>query len=1003
MLPVKLKLQAFASYVEAAEIDFERLDRLFLIHGETGAGKTAVLDAVTYALYGESSGGDRTDMRCVLPAAEKLPTLVEFTFKIRGGLYKFTRTVTVTPRSKKLEQKQDCFYFDASSGCFRSFFDNPKQSSVRAKAEELTGLSAEQFRQVIILPQGKFEQLLTSASRDKEDILSTLFGADKYTRLSDKLWEKSEALRKRLDGEARALDSMLAAEKIESREQLEPELERLRTEADALSPQLEEARRELSESRGRLTAAELLAAKFSELEAAEKRLAELDLSREDTESRRLLLKRHENASRALGERNAFASAEKNFADRENLLALAEKSLSSAEKGLAEAEKVKAAFSEREAENKVKSEKLAVLISLAPLYEKISRKIEELNRLSAQAELCAKRFGAAEKKALDCDKAVSELREKREYIEHNFSRRLPELAARLEDLKRGAEAEKRLAAYSAALEKIREKIALLNGGADRLEAERAAAEKRYDKLYGDYIRNAAAELSSRLKEGMPCPVCGSLSHPAPAEASESSATAAEVKAARAVFEKLSAELANMRTEIAREEARIPAAEDCIASERRIVSDTRYTPEELEAVLPEYGKAAAENGKLPETDRRLNELSALRTELESLLAAEARELEAARNAEYGAKAEISAIRESLDPEFGDETAYAAEVRRLKADTEAFVREKEQADSSRSAAERLRIQAAAAAEQARNECGSARSARDSAKAAFMEKLSVLGIAPEEYGGLLLTEENAARLSDGIKEYDLAMHAARERAGTLKKELADKARPQLEELKAAAENAENILSELSGRQALAEERLVRLQKLSEEYSDRFAVLLAERESSDKLSAFAGFMRGDRGISFTRYFLGMMLSLVTDEANRILADVSGGRFRLRVKSGGGANSKQGLDLEAETLTADFKAAYGVKNLSGGEKFLISLALSLGLSAVAQSRSGGIGVEAMFIDEGFGSLDPASLKEAVSVLCGLAAGRSSIGIISHVEELKNVIPCGIRIKKNAAGASFVTV
>ncbi|MDE6599849.1 MAG: SMC family ATPase, partial [Oscillospiraceae bacterium] len=168
-------------------------------------------------------------------------------------------------------------------------------------------------------------------------------------------------------------------------------------------------------------------------------------------------------------------------------------------------------------------------------------------------------------------------------------------------------------------------------------------------------------------------------------------------------------------------------------------------------------------------------------------------------------------------------------------------------------------------------------------------------------------------------------------------------------------------------------------------------------------FMRGDEGISFTRYFLGKMLSLVTTEANRILGEGRGGKFRLRVKSDYAANSKQGLDLEVETLTADFKVAYGVKNLSGGEKFLISLALSLGLSAVARSRSGGIDMEAMFIDEGFGSLDPASLREAVAILCGLAAGRTTIGIISHVEELQNVIPCGISVRKNPDGTSSVTI
>lgn len=1003
MIPVKLKMQAFASYAEAAEIDFEKLDSLFLIHGETGAGKTAVLDAVAYALYGESSGGDRTDMRCALPAAEDLPTLAEFTFKIRDGLYKFTRSVTVTPRSKKLEPKQDCFYFDRDSGCFRSFFENPKQSLVRAKAEELTGLSAEQFRQVIILPQGKFEQLLTSGSKDKEEILSTLFGADKYTRLSDKLREKAEALRKKLDAETGALCAMLAAEKIESAEALDAEILKHEEEAEALIPKLDEARRSRAEILERLTEAELLTVKFSELEGLESRLAELDRGKDAAEEKRLALKKHEKALLAAAEQRAFASAEKNLADREKRLALAEEALSSAGKKLAEAEKKKNAAAGREAEYQTKAAELTVLKSLAPLYEKISLKSAELDRLSGKAVLCGERRSAAEKKARKCGEDMSELSGQREHIMRYFSGRLPELAARLNELKSGEAAEKRLAKYASALKKIQESISLLTGSADRLEADRASAESRYDGLYESYIRNAAAELSSSLKEGRPCPVCGSLSHPAPAGLSENTVTAGEVRAARAAFEKLSKELAGIRSRIAAEEARIPAAEDYIAAERKTVSDTRYTPEELGEVSLKYSEAVRENGKLPAVDRELNELSARKDGLEKQLADEALKYEAARDALSKAEAELSALKESLDPRFGDGDSYDAGVRRLKEDVDGFLREKESSSREYSAAEKRKIQASAAAEQARAEYDSAVLLRDSAREAFLEKLAVLGISPDGYGSLLLSEENAAALAEQVNEYDRAVHSAMERRNVLKNELREKKPPLLDETRAAAKRSDEILSELSGRQALISERLNRLKKLSEEYSSRFAALRDERERSDKLSAFAGFMRGDRGISFTRYFLGMMLSLVTEEANRILADVSGGRFRLRVKSDYAANSKQGLDLEAETLTADFKVVYGVKNLSGGEKFLISLALSLGLSAVARSRIGGIDIEAMFIDEGFGSLDPASLKEAVAVLCRLAAGRNTIGIISHVEELKNVIPCGIRIGKNPDGASYITV
>ena len=1003
MLPVKLVMQAFESYAGKTEIDFERLDSLFLIHGETGAGKTAVLDAVTYALYGESSGGDRTDMRCALPAAEKLPTLVEFTFKIHGELYRFTRSITVTPRSKKLEARQDCFYFDKASDCFRAFFENPKQVFVRAKAQELTGLSAEQFRQVIILPQGKFEQLLTSGSRDKEEILSTLFGADKYTRLSDKLWEKSERLRKELDDETKSLKAMLAAENAESPEQLDGEIKRLSEEAETLSPELDKAKKKLDALREKLTAAELSAAKFNELNEAENRLKELDKSRAETEEKRLVLKKHENASRALAEKNALASAEKNLSERRSGLDTAEKKLFSAEEKFLLSEKKKTALAEKEPGHLAKTEQLAVLKNLAPLYEKISGKTAELKKLSEQTELCGKRKANAEERVGKCVSEAERLSEKRERIEQEYSRKLPGLAARLNELKNGAEAKKRLDTYTSALDEIRRKIAAMTAEADRLEQEKSEAESRYDRLYGDYIRNAAAELSSQLKEGVPCPVCGSLSHPAPAELSENAVTAAEVKNARAVFERHAKKLADMRGEIAKEEVRIPAAEDYIAAEKKVIADTGYTAAELDDVTEKHGEAVRQNETLPKIDSRLKELSGLKADLERQLAEETKNLENARNAEYGAKAELSALKESLDPRFGDADSYAAEVSRLKTDIDAFTLEKEISDHEFAAAEKTRIEAASVFNQAKSELDSASAALDKAQSAFLKKLDELGVSPDEYEASLLSEENAARLSEEIKRYDLDLYTERKRADSLKKELDGKAPPPLEEIRSDVKRAEDELSALSGKLALVSERLERLKKVSEEYSRRFAAIRTESERSDKLSKFAGFMRGDKGISFTRYFLGIMLSLVAAEANRILAEVRGGKFRLRVKNEYAANSKQGLDLEVETLTADFKVAYGVKNLSGGEKFLISLALSLGLSAVAQSRNGGIDIEAMFIDEGFGSLDPASLREAIAILCGITAGRSSVGIISHVDELKNVIPCGIRVTKNPDGTSSAAV
>ncbi|MGN0674366.1 MAG: AAA family ATPase, partial [Oscillospiraceae bacterium] len=552
MLPVKLKMQAFASYVNAAEIDFEDLDSLFLIHGETGAGKTAVLDGIMYALYGESSGGERTEMRCALPSAENIPTEVEFIFRARGGLYKFTRSIIITPRSKKLDQRQDCFYFDSESGQYRAFFENPKQAFVRQKAEELTGLTAEQFRQVIILPQGRFERLLTSGSAEKEAILSTLFGAEKYTKLSDRLSEKAEAYRKDIAAENAAMKAMLAAENAESPEQLSEEADRLKTEAEALSPQLSDSKKALAETREKLTAAELLAAKFSSLAEAEKRLSVLDSSREKIEEMRRLLSINETALKAGPEFTAAASASEAFKMRSEQLSAAEKNFADAEAELADVLKKSEAIKQKESEYAKKAEELAVLNRLAPVYEKISLAESTLKKLAAERISIDKACGLTAASLENTSAEIARLSALREKITREFSRRIPSLSARKTALENGAAAEKRLAKFTSALEGIKKKVSTLKIKAEQLKSEKNIAEEKYDRLYGEYLLSTASELSSKLKEGQPCPVCGSLSHPFPAEKNGSSVTAAEVKNARAEFEKAAAALSEKLSEAAAEE-------------------------------------------------------------------------------------------------------------------------------------------------------------------------------------------------------------------------------------------------------------------------------------------------------------------------------------------------------------------------------------------------------------------------------------------------------------------
>ena len=1004
MKPLKLYFQAFASYVEGTEVDFEKLDSMFLIHGETGAGKTAILDAMMYALYGESSGEERDNFRCIHPKAAEVPTRVEFTFEIRGKKYKFTRSIELTPRSKNLKYKQDCFYFDENENQFRAFFENPNKEPVRQKAEELTGLSAEQFRKIIILPQGKFERQLISESKEKEEILSTLFAAGKYSRLSDKLYEQAEEERRRVDDEETALNAILAGENVGSVQELAEETEKLSKSLEELSPRLESAKQKRDCSQEELTAAQLLFKDFSDLAKAREQLAKSDSRSAEIEKINGILSLHEKALKIKPAHTALSEAEKRLNIRAAALDSAKAALDNAEREFAEASGNKEKNSSLEKTISEKTGQLTLLNEHAEDYEKIGSAEEKVTKLSGQysdsEKICADIEASIEK----IDKEFSEKTENRNRITAEYSRQLPSLRIRKAELERGAENAGNLLRYEQALKQIEEEIKKLSSEAEALRTKTDSAQKEYTRLHDLYITNTIAELSSQLIEGQPCPVCGSHSHPAPARSRGDAVTSEQVSAALDSFEKAKKELSDMETKIAGQEARIPAANEYISECRRVIKETAYTPEALAEISQKLAEAEKHDASLSELDKQINSLSAQKREAEEKLKKARKNSEELKEQKTKSEAELEALRKRILPECPDRASYTAKTSALKSELEALKGEMAAAEKRFRDAEIKKTRCGADFEQARNEHSEAAKSREEAKRAFAEKLAEQGYSDEkQYENSLLGEELAGRYSAEVKEYSMERHAVEEAVRNLSEKVSGKVQPDIEKLKAAAEEAKRLHDELSRQEAVDSEKLSRLKRLSEEYSKRYADYEAAREKSSKRLAFAKFMRGDKGLSFTRYVLSIMLNMVIVEANRILAEIHGGMFRLCIKSELASNSKQGLDLEVQNTSLSKDVKYGVKDLSGGEKFLISLALSLGLSQVVRSRSGGIQMDSLFIDEGFGSLDTSSLREAVGILCGLSAGRSTIGIISHVDELRNVIPCGVKITKSPENGSRLEI
>ena len=998
MLPVKLKMQAFASYAEAVEIDFEKLDNLFLIHGDTGSGKTAILDAMMYALYGKSSGRDgRSTFRCALPVAKDLNTEVEFTFRSGGELYKFTRTIT-----KDEKKKQNCFIFDKDEGIFRALLNNPGATSVSDEAEKITGFEAEQFRQVVILPQGQFEKLLTSSSKEKEETFSTLFDSEKYTDISDKLYRKSTKMEKDIENDENALKAVLATVNAESIPALEKMAEEKEKELDTLLPQIKEAEKSLEKIRERLTEAEVTAEKFRSMEEAVKKLSALDTLSERISFIKAALGRNAEAGKLRPEYAETIAAAESLNIRKNQLVTAKSSAEAAEKNYAVVMAKSKVIEEGEKLYKARLSEVAVLSGLSEVYERIATaegKVSKLSRELAESERnCLLLESAVNKTSAEIEKNTAEQNE----IQEKYAIALPSLMSRKAELEKGEEAERNLLRYRNELKKIEVEITRLKNEAAVLEKQKNTAEEEYEKLYTRFIANTIATFSSSLKEGMPCPVCGSTEHPCPAPVTDDTVTSEEVKKAKQEFESACGLLSDKLNELNKQENRVPNANKYIDEEIKVIEACGYSADELKKVSGEVEFAQKKNDLLPQLRQKNAELSTQLKDIKNKSEEAVQRKIKLQSELSAANAETSALRNQLDKRYPDAVSYKAGLAALKEEIDRFEKEKSDFDEAMQAAERSKIEASAALVQAEEEILAAQKNNENANKKFALRLSQAGFpSVEEYRKALLPDSTAAEYSKEAENYDLDRHALNERIGQLKTELDGKEKPDLELIKKEADDAQKDYSEKTTDYSVAKQRSEQLKKLIEDCSASFAETEKKRAEYIKLASFADFMVGKKGISFTRYILGIILGLVVSEANSILAEVHGGKFRLCVKTELASNSKQGLDLEVETITDEGDAKYDVKDLSGGEKFLISLALSLGLSTVVQKRSGGVKIDAMFIDEGFGTLDTALLREAVGILCGLTSNRNTIGIISHVSELKSIIPCGISVAKDTDGSSTI--
>jgi exonuclease SbcC len=1014
--PIKLTVRAFGPYATEQVFDFAHLNgrSFFLIHGPTGAGKTSVLDAICFALYGQASGsrGPR-EMRSD-HAEPATVTEVVFDFAIGAERYRVKRwPEQERPAKRSKELKLVTAQQDATIWRRTDATEEDDEGTVLAdgwretneQVERLMGFRCEQFRQVVMLPQGKFQELLVAKSDARQAILETLFQVEAYGRIEYALKDSASGLRQQRERAQQRRAEVLQGLGVAAVGELEQQRATVENDVTALRVAAEPLR----EAR-RVAQANLAAGRQTAQKLADHERAKADLRAREARAEEFAKKQDAHArackAAALAELEAVVLQRKREANE------------------AEARRVAAERSSKDAAT-ARDRADAVLAAETakqPQREEAEAAVRKLGELSARV----REIDAAWKASLASTAAHKKLAEQRDATERSLKSLREQLAAAAARLKTCEEREQRKTTlaeqfksaeasiqHREKLEDVQLNLANAEKGlrAAETRAERAAQlqklnKKALDEAQSAWDRGQAALLAHHLVDGQACPVCGSSSHPAPASSHGPLPSQQHLEAARRALDEADKALSIERAEVAERQAQVAA----FRSAREQLQDVlglsigmdlpalRARRQELHEAL-----LAAEQAGLEAASEKLK--VAKLTQDEAALATKLAEAEAALQAAaakmHADRATAEALQQGVPEKLRSAEQLAAEqaaaATRLKLLAESFATAQTSAQESAVAHARATEVLRAAVEAERV----AKDAHESQRSTLQQRALEAGFADgAAYKAAKLAEAQIAALDEEIRAYHVGLGAARVRLDETAAAAKDLVLPDLPALESAAAIAEKAVEEnvahervLAAKLAQLDATLARLRELDAE----LATLDARHAVIGQIANVANG-RNPYNMTFQRYVLGVFLDEVLYAASQRLRIMSRGRFLLRrVREAAGGRSAGGLDLEVEdTYTS---TARPVSTLSGGESFLASLALALGLADVVQGYAGGIRLETIFVDEGFGTLDPEALDLAIRALRDLQQGGRLVGIISHVTELKEWIDARLEITRDRRGSS----
>lgn len=1011
MRPLRLTMCAFGPYAAVQQLDFADLQgrSFFLIHGPTGSGKTTILDAICFALYGDTSGALR-DSKSIRSdhATLETATEVEFDFSVGAAAYRIHRS----PEQERPKKRGDGMTVKPAEAMLWELKDGeePKLlvtgwSDVTKKTETLLGFRSSQFRQVVLLPQGDFRKLLTANSSERQEIMQTLFKTELYRSIEETLKAKAQELKKEFEAFQRERLWVQNEAGVESAADLAGQLQTNQTTLEQAGRQLEQLALQLKTAQQAVAAAQLDQAKLTEQAAALRELTELQAKVAVVEEKRTELLRAQQAATLM---DAEALVER-LSQEIAVLAQEEKEdgrqLEQARMRSRQAEERLAGEVAQENEREALA---ARIIELNQLKEKTAA-IENARQAMAAAQLVSE--NTARSKAVvteETNVAKAAVQQKNEQLQQ-----LKELAAQAGSHKAALDHLNQVVSQRQTLITVeKEFIAAAKQLAEGekklrvLEERCLEAKTAFTALQQSWLLSQAAVMASRLAPGQPCPVCGSHEHPEPAVSAGLAPDEQAIKQQQQRVEKLEQEREELRGTFSRQQSACATLANRVKDLEQQLGSQAVKPigdlqQELAALATRYEQAVAAQRQAEHGQQQLQQLVEKEQQLVERLAQAEQEWLQADSAFKAAQAVWTERQQAVPSSFHDPAVLS------QAQSQALKRQKELKDALETAqrASQEAVQQVTKWQQklenTLHNLRTAQTRQQEARSQLADRLQAAGFADQaDYNQAKKTAEYRSKLAERLQAFDHSLAAAQERWQRAQTAAAGIQPPDIAALEQhhagvqAQHNAEvaehSRIAVLVARQ---EEWLHKLKQLSgkmEKTEQRFGVLGRLAEVANGSNEYR--------LTFQRFVLGTLLDDVAIAANERLKTMSRGRYMLqRTMDRARKNAAGGLDLEVfDHYTG---SARGVGTLSGGETFLASLSLALGLADVVQSYAGGIHLDTILVDEGFGTLDPESLDFAIRALLDLQKGGRLVGIISHVPELKERIDARLEVCTTQFGST----